>query len=123
MALSSEQYGYALAKRVLEYLLQYGAIRHEHYGYCGVGFVIVDHTILYTHFDEWLTYTAGRQYVPGGDYIGIIKRFDNPQHFIALLSEQSDLSLHGAETDDPWYAGNQRITKKRLLSVIARLTP
>ena len=71
MTLSSEQYGYALAERVLEYLLQYGSIRHEHYGYCGVGFVLVDHTILYTHFDEWLTYASGRQYVPGGDYIGI----------------------------------------------------
>jgi len=120
MKVSSEPYGYALAEKAFEYLVQHGTISYNHYGYCGVGFAIVEGAILYTHFDEWLTYREGTQYIQGGDYIGIIKTFYSNQEFIAWLSDQSDLSLFGAESDDPWYTGNQRINKERLLNLLAR---
>ncbi|HEU4323845.1 MAG TPA: hypothetical protein VFS21_11920 [Roseiflexaceae bacterium] len=37
-----------------------------------------------------------------------------PSLFVAWLAQQSDVSLSGRETGDPFVAGNQRINRARL---------
>lgn len=112
--------GQELAENIFLYLKKNREISHNHYGYCGVGFVLQDSTIHYTHFDEWLSYKQGVMYVPGGEYTGIIRTFEGKRPFVDWLSEESDLSLSGIETEDQWYIGNQRITIKRLLNLLER---
>ena len=114
-----EKYGLDLAMKTAEYLQVHGSIKNDHYGYCGVGFVVSDGVILYTHFDELLTYTRGQRYVLGGDYEGIIHTFATQDAFVDWLADQSDSSMSGKETNDGWYIDNQRITRRRLLHVIA----
>ncbi|MFB9932275.1 hypothetical protein ACFFLZ_00020 [Photobacterium aphoticum] len=80
--------------------------------------VVEDNKVLYTHFDEWLTYRHGVKYVSEGEYVGIIRAFYSKVEFIDWLSEQSDYSLSGFETGDNWYVDNQRVTRKRLLHLI-----
>lgn len=113
-----ETYGLELAQKVSDYLQLNESIGNSHYGYCGVGFVFCDGIIHYTHFDEWLTYTHGKRYKPGGEYEGIIRTFTSSSEFVEWLSKQSDDSLSGKETNDKWYIDNQRITRKRLLSFV-----
>jgi hypothetical protein len=96
----------------------HGAIKHNHIGYCGVGFVIMDEGILYAHIDEQEVYLYGDLYQHDKNYCGIIKSFKTKEEFIDWLSQQSDDSLSGKEIDDPWYVNNQRITKQRLESLI-----
>ncbi|WP_444996724.1 hypothetical protein [Aliikangiella sp. IMCC44359] len=117
---SKEKYGKELAANILGYLKKHEKIDSNHYGYCGVGFVLNASGILYTHFDEWLTYQHGKEYIPGEEYLGIIKKFADEEEFINWLSEQSDYSLSGIETNDQWYIGNQRITKARLEKLLVR---
>ncbi|MEJ2613197.1 MAG: hypothetical protein P8179_24885 [Candidatus Thiodiazotropha sp.] len=116
----NKKFGLNLAQCILAYLKENDSIGHSHYGYCGVGFVLVDGCIHYTHFDEWLTYTAGKRYEHGGKYEGIIKTFSSDKEFIDWLSKQTDDSLSGKETNDEWYIDNQRITKYRLQSLLER---
>ena len=115
---SIEKFGHELSEKVYGYLIRNIRIDYCHYGYCGVGFVLEDNKVLYTHFDEWLTYRHGMKYVPGGEYVGIIRAFYSKVEFIDWLSEQSDYSLSGFETGDNWYVDNQRVTRKRLLHLI-----
>lgn len=114
-------YGLELAERVYDYLLANQSIAHNHYGYCGVGFIHRDGVVLYTHIDEWELYREGVIYQPGGDYTGIIQSFADRAAFIGWLAQQSDDSLAGKESQDPWYIHNQRITKSRLLSLLPQL--
>ena len=113
-----DKYGLDLAMKTAEYLKVHGSIKNNHYGYCGVGFVASDGIIIYTHFDEFLCYTRGEWYVPGGEYEGIIKMFETEDAFVNWLADQSDSSMSGKETNDGWYIDNQRITRKRLLHAI-----
>ena len=115
-----QEYGLELALGILEYLRQNGSIGYSHYGYCGVGFILVDGYIHYTHFDEWLTYRHGKRYELGGEYEGIIRTFTTGSEFVGWLSEQTDDSLSGREIDDEWYIDNQRITRYRLQSLLDR---
>ena len=113
------KYGKKLAQDIFSYLHTDGDISRSHYGYCGVGFVMVDDLIHYTHLDEWLTYRSGKIYEPGGEYLGIIKTFDSKITFVKWLSEQTDASLSGSETGDDWYIDNQRITRKKLENLLS----
>lgn len=112
-----QAFGEALATAVYNYLSHHKIIRYDHYGYCGTGFVLVKDEIFYTHFDEWDTYRDRQEYLPGTSYTGIIKTFTSAQDFIHWLAEQTDETLSGKETADPWYTNNQRITKQRLESL------
>lgn len=113
--MNHDLYGLELATKIAEYLMAGKSIHFEHYGYCGVGFIFYKEQLLYTHFDEWCLYMYDTRYTPGGPYTGIVKSFAEPQAFIAWLAQQSDHSLHGYESADPWYMGNQRITRERLI--------
>jgi hypothetical protein len=112
--LNKQPYGETLAEAVYHYLSSHKIIRHNHYGYCGVGFVLVDDEIFYTHFDEWDSYLNKQDYQGGTAYIGIIKRFTSAKDFVEWLAKQTDESLSGKESADSWYINNQRITKQRL---------
>ena len=111
---SDIKYGKNLADKVFSYLESGSEISHSHYGYCGVGLIMMDDVIHYTHIDEWLTYREGVIYQPGGKYLGIIKSFTSKNEFVTWFSLQTDSSLSGNETGDDWYIGNQRITRCRL---------
>lgn len=117
---AKDKLGDDLAQRVYEYLERNNSIGFSHYGYCGVGFVKQGQSILYTHFDEWLTYRTGKLYVPGEEYLGIIRIFPEKDAFIRWLAAESDYSLSGIESGDDWYTGNQRISRHRLEFVLSK---
>lgn len=116
---SKTPYGESLADKVYDYLCLHSRIAYHHYGYCGVGLVKEGETILYTHIDEWLTYQEGVHYHPGGEYLGIIQRFTSKASFIDWLAQQSDDTLSGKESGDPWYTDNQRLSRHRLEQLLA----
>lgn len=56
-------------------------------------------------------------YVYGGVWDGGLEPgqvYSSRQAFVAWLATQSDYSLAGLESKDPWAWGNQTITRKRL---------
>ncbi len=101
-------YGKALAGAVAARLRETGSISNLlHRDYCGVGFAYHMGTYIYTHFNDG---TPDLIINEGKGPWGIIRTFASEHDFVNWLSVQTDASLSGSESNDPWYTNNQRIT-------------
>jgi hypothetical protein len=102
-------YGVSLATNVAIFLKNGGYIANSHRDYCGMG----------------LIFDATRDcYVYGSVQDGVDvypeKVFDSQKKFVEWLSQESDESLCGRETNDEWSLDNQRITRSRLVNLPAK---
>ncbi|MGK0289289.1 MAG: hypothetical protein ACI86H_000723 [bacterium] len=113
--MNKKLYGRELAEKIASYLGKYISLANSHRDYCGVGFCLDKDLFYYTHFQDG--YPDNYEEYTGSPY-GWIKKFSDRESFIEWLSEQSDQSLSGSESSDPWYVKNQRITQKMLLEFL-----
>lgn len=95
----STPFGRQLAETVAQ-KLQTRSLYYTHRDYCGMGLELRDGVYCY-----------GEVYDGGLDPI---LRFAHSEGFIDWLSKQSDASLGRLEEGNPWYWGNQTITRERL---------
>lgn len=105
--LSNEPFGKQLAIQIAELLKQGFDIYHSHRDYCGMGLWFENGS--YCYGDVWDAYPQTLK-----------RHFTSEEEFVYWLGEQSDLSLCGLEESDSWLYNNQRITRKRLESALAK---
>jgi len=93
--------GTELATRVAAKIRQAKFFGYNHRDYCGMGLEIHDGKICYGQLQD------------GGMYPPDIT-FDTDETFIHWLSLQSNASLANLDSPEPFYWGNQTITRQRL---------
>jgi hypothetical protein len=102
-------YGAALAGRVVDALDRGVTVAYSHRDYCGMGLGCSDDG-----------------YVYGSVYDGQLFAeavFKTREALTAWLAQQSDVTLSGRESPQPFDRDNQRITRVRLLEAIATAPP
>jgi hypothetical protein len=97
-------FGRELAERVADYLQRWQEIAYSHAYYCGMGLFHDDGEFAYADVSD-----SGV-----GVWRGVFQVFPDREAFVAWLARQSDDSLFGHEEADPFYRGNQRISRQRL---------
>ncbi len=107
---STSPYGKDLAERVAAHLLRHGSICvNAHRDYCGMAFSYQRSLFVYDQVYDGLFELSDNPAMPPP-----IRTFGSRAEFVTWLARQSDASLSGHETGDPFLAGNQRITRARL---------
>ena len=101
LAATVEPYGQTLAQNVLARLRLGHTLAYYHRDYCGTGLWLNDGRIEY-----------GDRYDGGADRV--LHTFDNDTAFISWLAAQSNASLARLEEENPFYWGNQTLTRARL---------
>ncbi len=95
-------YGVALAEKVVA-ALRLSQLAYGHRDYCGTGLWSKDGIYYYGEVSDGYF-----------DNNSSLRQFDDQKTFVAWLAVQSDASLARLEEKDPWYWGNQTITRQRL---------
>jgi len=102
-------FGSVLAGKVADALERGESFLAMHPGYCGMGFDFREGVYYYGEvWEGWLHDKA--------------TRFDDRAAFADWLAQQSDASLARLEAADPFYWGNQTITRERLETFTDRPT-
>ncbi|GAB4207584.1 MAG: hypothetical protein OHK0022_36010 [Roseiflexaceae bacterium] len=105
-------YGKDLAERVATHLVKHRSICvNTHRDYCGVAFSYQHGMFIYDYVYDGLFEISEN---PNPDYPPPIRTFGSRAEFVAWLAKQSDESLSGRDTGDPFLINNQRITRARL---------
>ena len=99
-------YGTALAEAVAEHLKSGHYYLYKHRDYCGVGLTYEE---AHSRFAMGMAMDGGM--APETTWAATDSR-SATEEFVCWLAEQSDSTLHG----DGWAAGNQRLTRGRLLA-------
>jgi len=107
LAQQTEKYGTALAEKVAGALLK-NTLGYSHRDYCGTGL----------EYNEG-TYYYGELY--DGYMMEPILKWSSQEDFIHWLAQQSDASLGRLEAKEPFYWGNQTITRQRLKALVTEL--
>jgi hypothetical protein len=100
LAQDTAPFGVALAEKVADALLR-GSFGFGHRDYCGTGLEL--HEGLYRYGELW-----------DGWMITPFEWFADRSAFVAWLSQQSNASLSMINAKDPFFWGNQVITRERL---------
>lgn len=101
LAAAAEPYGHTLAQNVLNHLRLGHTLAYYHRDYCGTGLWLNDNRIEY-----------GDRYDGGADRV--LHTFDDDTAFVGWLAAQSNASLARLEEENPFYWGNQTLTRARL---------
>jgi hypothetical protein len=101
----TDQYGKDLAEKVATALLR-GSIGYGHRDYCGMGLEYRDG--LYCYGSLWDGYMGEE-----------VKHWSSKEAFVNWLSQQSDASMARLEEKDPFFWGNQTISRGRLEEFVA----
>lgn len=100
-------FGADLATRVADKIQSSGFFGHSHRDYCGTGF----------------EYRAGEGYRYGelwdGGIVKPMNSFPDKPAFIGWLALQSNASMSMTESPEPFYWGNQTVTRHRMQEFIA----
>ncbi|WP_207513963.1 hypothetical protein [Longitalea luteola] len=100
----TETYGMALASAVADALL-HNSIGYGHRDYCGTGLEYRDGVYYYGELMDGFMWEPFLQWA-------------SKQDFIQWLARQSDASLARLEAKEPFYWGNQTITRNRLTELL-----
>lgn len=99
-------FGSALASKVADTLEHSGDLTGTHQGYCGMGLKF--HEGVYYYGEIW-----------EGAMPGSSACFDNRTSFTGWLAQQSDASMARLEEENPFYWGNQTITRQQLETFVS----
>ena len=102
-------YGAALAGKVVDALDRGVTVAYSHRDYCGMGLGISDDGYVYGSVYDGQLFTEAV--------------FKTPEALTAWLAQQSDATLSGRESPQPFDWDNQRITRVRLLEAIETAAP
>jgi hypothetical protein len=97
-------FGWELAEKVANALQRNHSIGYGHRDYCGMGFEYRQG--IYCYGELW----DGAMPEPTYEW-------QSKENFVAWLAHQSDASLGRLDAKDPFYWGNQTITRERLISL------
>jgi hypothetical protein len=104
LELQTEIYGPELASKVADALM-HNVVGYGHRDYCGMGLEFYNGT--YSYGELW-----------DGSMMPPMKQWISKEDFIQWLAQQSDASLARLEATEPFYWGNQTITRKRLMELL-----
>jgi hypothetical protein len=100
LAQQTDKYGLMMAERVADALLN-NSLGYGHRDYCGMGLEYREGT--YYYGELWDGYMGEP-----------LLKWSSKKEFISWLTIQSDASLARLEAKDPFYWGNQTVTRQRL---------
>ena len=104
LAQKTTPYGRELAEKVANTLQHSYSVGYGHRDYCGTGLEYREGTFLYGElWDGYMTEP--------------ISQWSSKENFIEWLARQSDASLGRLDATEPFYWGNQTITRERLIAL------
>lgn len=118
-------YGATLAEAVADALARGHVLAYNHRDYCGMGlqYVLEGAPLWSASFEKVAAPATEYRYGPftDGELVESAgsRRFASRADFVAWLAAQSDRSLHGLDEVDPFFVGNQRLTRSRLEEFVA----
>jgi hypothetical protein len=107
LAQQTDRFGMILAEKVADSLLKY-SLGYGHRDYCGMGLEYREG--IYYYGELW-----------DGYMMEPLLKWPLKDDFVHWLAQQSDASLARLEAKEPFYWGNQTITRQRLKTLVAEL--